>query len=151
MEGVMSVSAVKGIICAATAIAVAILWYRRAMLVPPEHRIEQMRRADERLKMLKRVAAETDPGAALKLLNDIDKRFGDPSVQRKPNKRFNSVAIARRDALLADLRTVGARDPAATKRLLEKHANAYAREMTTKFFGVALAALLVVALVLFGE
>lgn len=52
----------------------------------------------------------------------------------------------------AHLRTIGARDPAATKRLVDQHIKAYSRDVTAKLaiFVVALAALVVGGLALLG-
>jgi hypothetical protein len=119
-----------------------------------EHRIAQMRRGDEHLELLKQAGetAQTDPAAAMQLLEEIEKRFGDRSAEQKPKERLGAAAAARRDALLAELRTIDARDQAAVKNLLEKHAAAHARDMGTKLvvIVVALVALMIGGFALFG-
>ena len=117
-----------------------------------EHQIEQMRRVDEQLEMLKRIDAEADPAAALKLLDEFRKRSGDPSEAQGSTKPLGAGAVKRRDELFAELRTIGTGDHAAAKKLIEQHTDARSREMMLKLviFIATLAALAVAGLALFG-
>lgn len=114
--------------------------------------IEEVRRGEEHLEMLERIGelAETDPAEAMRRLDELRQRF--PAETPRPRKPLSPASAKRRDALLADLRTIDSRDGAATKRLLDKHAKAYSRELTTKLVVVVvvLVALAVVVAYLTG-
>jgi hypothetical protein len=94
--------------------------------------VAEMRSGDEHLEMLERIGdmAQTDPAEAMKRLDDLKKRF--PIEDSRPQKRLSPAAAKRRDALAADLRTIDARDGAALKKVLDKHAKEYSRALTTK-------------------
>jgi hypothetical protein len=108
--------------------------------------IQDMRRGDQQLEALKRIGdlAQTDPVEAMKRLEELQQRF--PAAKPPPQKPPNPAAAKRRDALLADLRTIDARDGAATNRVLQKHATAYARQFTTKLVIVAVTLVALAAL-----
>jgi len=115
-------------------------------LVSADH-LEEVRRGEEQLATLERIGAmaETDPTEALRRLDELQKRY--PANKPQPQKRLGGAAAKRRDALAADLRAIDVRDAAARKRLLEKHATAYSRDLATKLviLAVALVAVAVVA------
>jgi hypothetical protein len=100
--------------------------------------IDELHRGDDQLEALKRAGdmAESDPAEAMKLLDDMQKRFGNPPASQEPRRRLSKAAAARRDALIAELRTIDARDPTARKKVLDKHAKAYTRALWTKLTGV---------------
>ena len=116
--------------------------------------IERMRRGDEQLEMLKSIGdtIEADPAAAMQRLDALKQRYGDLAATAKSQKPLSKAAAKRRDALMADLRTVDPNDRLATKRMFEKHAKAYSREAAIKaaIIIVAVAVLAVVGVALFG-
>jgi hypothetical protein len=115
--------------------------------------IERMRRGDEQLEMLKSIgdSIEADPAAAMKRLDALKQRYGDLAAKEKSQKPLSPAAAKRRDALLADLRTVDPQDRLATQRMIEKHVETYARESVIEalLIIVAVAVLAAVGVVLF--
>jgi hypothetical protein len=104
--------------------------------------------------MLKRAGEliETDPAEAMRRLDEMKERCGEPGAGPAPRNRLSAAEAARRDALLADLKSIDPRDHEARKKLIERHVQAHMRATTRKavivivVFGVLLA----VGLVLFG-
>lgn len=120
-----------------------------------DHHIEEMQRADERFEMLRRAGdtAVTDPVKAMQMLDELERKFGDPALDNVPKKRLNAREAAQRDALAAELRAIDPRDSLAMKKVLEKHVKARTRSMTTVLVVVivVLAALVVVVRALIGD
>jgi hypothetical protein len=118
-----------------------------------EEQLEEFQRADEQIEMLKRAGEliATDPAEAMRRLDEMEKRFGKPGADPAPRKRVSAAEAARRDALLADLKSIDRLDHEARKKLIERHVQARMRAATRKavivivVFGVLLAAWLVLS------
>ena len=118
-----------------------------------EEQIEEFQRADEQIEMLKRAGEliDTDPAEAMRRLDEMEKRFGKPGADPAPRKRVSAAEAARRDALLADLKSIDPLDHEARKKLIERHVQARMRAATRKavivivVFGVLLAVWLVLS------
>ncbi|HEY0680786.1 MAG TPA: hypothetical protein VGD45_00500 [Steroidobacter sp.] len=115
-----------------------------------EEEIERARRSEAQFEGLKRLESEADLAKERKLLDEVNKHFDDPSMRQRAGQRLSPETIARTQALIFDLGRLGSGDPAARHRLVEKHANAYARDRgtTIAIVVVVLVALVVTALTL---
>jgi hypothetical protein len=115
-----------------------------------EEEIERARRSEAQFEGLKRLESEADLAKERKLLDEVSKHFDDSSLQERAGQRLSPETIARTQALISDLGRLGPWDPAARRRLIEKHTNAYARERgtTIAIIAVVLVALVVTALTL---